>query len=137
MWKGATLSMPSVSCFAGPKQINTKRNTPTPLKTMHWVCEATVLAMSRWMSSFCLHTIFLLCSMDGPSFCCVVVDGNHDDVGTGACGNVTDSFVWRSLELRRQGRKSIKSPPIGILFYTKMGNFWKKDLRKFVYIQKT
>jgi len=137
MWKGATLSVSSVLCLERPKQINTKRDPSTPLKTVHWVCKAKVLVMSRWMSSFCLHTIFLLCFVDGPSFYYVVIDGNHDDVGIGACGSITESLVWKSLELERQGRKSIISPPISTLLYSKTGNFWKADLRKFVYIQKT
>jgi hypothetical protein len=137
MWKGATLFVFSVWCLERPKQINTKRDPSTPPKSVHWVCKAKVLAMSRWMSSLCLHTIFLFCSMDGPSFCCVVVDGNHDDVGTRARGSIIEFFVRRSLELGRQGRKLIRFPPIGTLFYSKTRNFWKEDVRKFVYIQKT
>jgi len=137
MWKGAILSMSSVLCLERPKQINTKRDPFIPPKIVNWVCEAKVLAMSRWMSSLCLQTIFLFCSMDDPSFCCVAVDGNHDDVGIKACGSITESLVWRSLEFGRQGRKAIKSSPIGTLLYSKMGNFWKEDLRKFMCIQKT
>jgi hypothetical protein len=40
------------------------------------------------------------------------------------------------LELGRQGRKLVRSPPIGTLL--KDGEFFKKEnLRKFVYIQET
>jgi hypothetical protein len=39
-------------------------------------------------------------------------------------------------ELGRQGRKSVRSLP-QLAHYSKMGNFKKEDLRKFVYIQKT
>jgi hypothetical protein len=71
--------MSCVSCLEKPKQINTKRDPSTPPTTVHWVCEAKVLAMSRRMSSLHLHVAFLFCSIDDPSFYYVIVDGNHGD----------------------------------------------------------
>jgi hypothetical protein len=64
--------------------------------------------------------------MDDPSFCCLVVDDNHDDVSIKACESVIKSLVLRCLELGRQGRKSIKLPLSTLYFIQRQGIFEKR-----------
>ncbi len=101
--KGATLSASGPSRIERPQQINTKRDPATPTKT---VCtgyaKPGVSATSRQVSSLRLRAAFFLCSVDGASFCCVVVDGDHGDAGAGACGSITEPGVVGSV--RRECR---------------------------------
>jgi len=61
-----------------------------------------VSATSRRVSSLRLRAAFFLCSVEGASFCCVVVDGDHGDAGAGACGSITEPGVVGSV--RRECR---------------------------------
>ncbi len=84
----------------------------TPTKT---VCtgyaKPGVSATSRRVSSLRLRAAFFVCSVDGASFCCVVVDGDHGDAGAGACGSITEPGVIGSVrrECRSLGSRNFSA----------------------------
>ncbi len=76
-----------------------------------------VSATSRRVSSLRLRAAFFLFSVDGASFCCVVVDGDHGDAGAGACGSSTEPGVVDSVrrECRSLGSRNFSAdgrPPV-------------------------
>jgi hypothetical protein len=89
-----------------------KRCPFTPTKT---VCtryaKPGVSATSRRVSSLRLRAAFFLCSVDGASFRCFVVDGDHGDAGAGACGSITEPGVIGSVrrECRSLGSRNFSA----------------------------
>jgi len=89
-----------------------KRCPFTPTKT---VCtryaKPGVSATSRRVSSLRLRAAFFLCSVDGASFRCFVVDGDHGDAGAGACGSITEPGVVGSVrrECRSLGSRNFSA----------------------------